>query len=54
MCDLVLGDAVGNFWVEARGGADDCYEGICVEAVEDAACCNLEIGLDLVRDLEKV
>ena len=38
---LVLGDAVGDFGVEAGEGGDDGYEGVGVETVEDAACCYL-------------
>lgn len=34
-------DAVGDFGVEAVAGADESDEGVCVEAVEDAACCYL-------------
>lgn len=35
--DLAFRDAVEDLGVEARGGADDGYEGVGVEAVEDAA-----------------
>ena len=43
MCDLLLGDAVGDLIVEARGGAYDVDVGIGVQAVEDAASRYLEL-----------
>lgn len=43
MCDLVLGDSEGDFFVEAGAGAYDSYVGVGVEAVEDAASSDLEL-----------
>lgn len=41
--DLVLGHAVGDFRVQACGGADNCHLGVGIEAVEDAAGGDLSV-----------
>jgi hypothetical protein len=41
---LAQGDTVSYFRVEARAGRDNCYFGVGVEDVEDAACGDLRCG----------
>lgn len=40
--DFVVGDSVGDFFIEAGGGTDDRYLGVGVEGMKDATCCDLE------------
>lgn len=51
MHDLVLGDAVAHFGVETARRADACYDGVGVEAVEDATGSYLVFGRGLVSYL---
>lgn len=36
MCDLLLGNSVGDFFVQTRGRTDDRNVGVGIETVEDA------------------
>lgn len=46
--DLVLGDAVLDFGVEAVGGADEGDFGVGVEGVQDTPCCDLSVCFSFI------
>lgn len=41
VCDLLLGNAMGDFFIQARSRTHDSNVGVGIEAVEDAASGNL-------------
>lgn len=46
-------DAVCYFGIETVAGRDDGYQCVSVEAIEDAACCDLEYGLLVLSKIKR-